>query len=382
MRIGILGDLSKPISIDAGGGTEVFCALLSTGLAAAGHTVSLFASPASEVPGVTIIPVSDVTRSDIRASRLALGFPELTDAEREGIDASLCARTLMIAKQREREFDVLHDNTLSYLGGAVSDLFSVPLVTTLHMPPEGANGYVHIPQLVNHPSSVYVAVSEWQKTSFAPTRDVVYNGIDVSKYLYDEAGAEPMIWIGRVSPHAPKGLPQALQASGKTGHALRFAGNVTDQVFYREQVQPYIQANTDVVPVITSQQAKNDFYGHAKVGIFPIQWEEPFGFVFVEAMACGTPLIAFARGSVPEIIDDGVTGYIVNPSDADRRGAWQVQKTGLDGICEAIERVYALDHTAYRRMRAAARARVERLFTQQQMVAGYERVYHSLLQQR
>ncbi len=382
MRIGILGDLSKPISIDAGGGTEVFCALLSTGLAAAGHTVSLFASPASKVPGVTIIPVSDVTRSDIRANRLALGFPELTEAEREGIDASLCARTLMIAKQHEREFDVLHDNTLSYLGGAVSDLFTVPMVTTLHMPPDGANGYVHIPQLVNHPSSVYVAVSEWQKTSYAPTKAVVYNGIDVSQYQFHEAGAEPMIWIGRVSPHAPKGLPEALEASGRTRHALRFAGNVTDQVFYREHIQPKIQANTDIVPVITSQQEKNEFYGAAKVGLFPIQWEEPFGFVFVEAMACGTPLIAFARGSVPEIIEDGVTGYIVNPSDADTRGKWQTQKTGLDGICEAIEKIYALDHDSYRKMRSAARQRVERLFTQQQMVAGYERVYRSLVPTR
>jgi len=115
-------------------------------------------------------------------------------------------------------------------------------------------------------------------------------------------------------------------------------------------------------------------YQKAQALIFPIQWEEPFGLVMVEAMSCGTPVIAYNRGSVAEIVKDGVTGFIVDPDDTDRpgKGSWTIKKQGVEGLVEAVKRIGEID-------RAAARKHVEEKFTMDAMVAGYERAYKKLL---
>lgn len=99
----------------------------------------------------------------------------------------------------------------------------------------------------------------------------------------------------------------------------------------------------------------------------------------IESMACGTPVVAFARGSVPEIIKDGETGFIVNPSDDDIRGNWIIKKTGIEGLCEAVERIYSMPEKQYLEMRKACRAHVEKHFTVERMVDEYEKVYEEIL---
>jgi glycosyltransferase involved in cell wall biosynthesis len=101
--------------------------------------------------------------------------------------------------------------------------------------------------------------------------------------------------------------------------------------------------------------------------------------VMIEAMACGTPVVAFARGSVPEVIKDGETGFIVNPSDEDKQGDWIFKRTGVDGFGEAVERIYSMPDTEYRKMRYACRRHVEENFTVEKMVNGYETVYRKIL---
>lgn len=119
--------------------------------------------------------------------------------------------------------------------------------------------------------------------------------------------------------------------------------------------------------------------GRAKCVLFPIKWEEPFGMVMIEAMACGTPVIAYARGSVPEVIKDGVTGLIVNQNEAEKRGNWIIKKTGIDGLCEAIEKIYGLSPAAYLKMRQNCRKQVEDNFSAEKMVVRYEGVYSEIL---
>lgn len=99
----------------------------------------------------------------------------------------------------------------------------------------------------------------------------------------------------------------------------------------------------------------------------------------IEAMACGTPVVAYARGSVPEVIKDGETGFIVNPSDTDIRGNWIIKKTGIEGLCEAVERIYSMPEDQYRQMRRNCRAHVEKNFTVERMVDEYEKVYKEIL---
>lgn len=125
---------------------------------------------------------------------------------------------------------------------------------------------------------------------------------------------------------------------------------------------------------------KQMIYGKAAYFLYPVQWEEPFGLVFLEAMTCGTPVIAFARGAVPEIIVDGVTGFIINPSDDDIRGDWIIKKTGVDGLREAIERISSLSKVNYEKMRQACRKHVEENFTVEKMVENYEKVYKKVIE--
>jgi glycosyltransferase involved in cell wall biosynthesis len=132
----------------------------------------------------------------------------------------------------------------------------------------------------------------------------------------------------------------------------------------------------------TNHALINSFLGSGKLFIFPTRWEEPFGLVLVEAMACGTLVVTFACGSVPEVIKDGETGFIVNSSEEDKRGDWIVKKTGIEGLCEAVERIYSMPEEQYRQMRRACQAHVENNFTVEKMVDEYEKIHKQILEKR
>ena len=120
-------------------------------------------------------------------------------------------------------------------------------------------------------------------------------------------------------------------------------------------------------------------YGKSKVLVMPYQWEEPFGLVMIESMACGTPVVAYARGSVPEIIKDGQTGFIVNSSEKDKRGDWIVKKTGIEGLLEAVEKIYAMPEAEYLEMRRNCRKHIEKHFTIERMINDYVETYKEVV---
>jgi len=379
MKIGIIGTTAKPISIHATGGTEVFCALLSSNLASLGHEVYLFATQSTNIPGITVISAADKTMSEIDEEKVKNHNTHLESDEKKLLDTALTARTLFKAKEYEKKLDILHDNSSSYLTGSLSDMFDIPIVTTLHMPPTSFGSYLTIPPFVTRPKNHYVAVSKWEQEHAGIPCEVVYNGINPSVFEFDAEGAENLIWIGRIRPDTPKGLKEALIAANKTQKKLKYTGYISDHAYFDTEIKPLLTDLMEDVPLVTSPERKNAFLGSAKAGIFPIMWEEPFGFVFTETMSCGTPIIAFARGAVPEIVKDGVTGFIVNSSDEDIRGDFIVKKTGIDGICEAIDRLYSLSHEEYLQMRRESRKRVEDYFTAEKMAKDYVKIYESVL---
>jgi glycosyltransferase involved in cell wall biosynthesis len=206
----------------------------------------------------------------------------------------------------------------------------------------------------------FVAISESQR-SMGPSdlrwAGVVYNGIPIDNYPYREDKEDFLFFLGRADEEKAPHL--AIEAARRAGRQLVMCvttKNEREQRYWAEQVEPLLGDDVQVHGECDQEQ-KADLLGRAAALLFPIQWAEPFGLVMIEAMACGTPVVAWRNGSVPEVVDDGVTGFVVD---------------SMDEMVQAIGRVGGLDPRA-------TRAHVEERFSAAAMVAGYERAYARIL---
>jgi glycosyltransferase involved in cell wall biosynthesis len=319
------------------GGIEWVVALLADGLAEAGHDVTLFATGDSETkarleyvyeeaPGTTAI--NDIT-----------------------LDTT---HTLFSLRDARDRFDVIHVHPpFSALAASVET--GVPTVHTLHGPftPEMERLYSYVADRV-----WFVAISQAQR-GFNPNLrygGVVYNGIDLDLYTMREDKEDFVLFLGRGAPE--KGWRRAIDAAKAAGEHLVSAVKIAhwaEEQEWEQNIKPALPSDFEVKGEI-SQEEKVDLLQRAKAVLFPIDWPEPFGLVMTEAMACGTPVIATPRGSVPEVIADGETGFIVSVEHYAEEAA------------EKLRHLSEIDPNA-------ARDRVRRLFSKEAMVAGYERVF-------
>ena len=289
----------------------------------------------------------------------------------------------MIEIAQREHIDIIHlhqaVNMVPLIGAASKTL---SFVITLHDPIVGRR-LDAVNELHTFGNCSFVSISNAQKNNVSiPFAGTVYNGIQTREFLYDEHGGEHLLIAGRITPE--KGTAQAILAALALKKKLFVIGEpIVDteknSSYWYDSVRPYIDGKKIKHVGFIERNKLRTFYQKAKAMLVPIEWEEPFGLTMIESMACGTPVIAYGRGSVPEVIRDGVTGFIVNASDTDMRGEWIVKKTGLEGMKEAINRIYLLPQDQYQAMRRACRARVEQLFTAERMVENYEKVYEKIL---
>ena len=275
-------------------------------------------------------------------------------------------------------YDIIHLQTEpAYLGMPLAHLVTTPTVITNH------NIFLsqERPIFVHYQDIPIVTISKNQRST-APKYnhiDTVYDGIPINQFKFRNQcdPEEALGFLGRLVE--VKGVREAITAAEQTKKLLRISGIGTAS-YITSTITPHLSKLIQYVGFMEQLSTSwFNFFQIAKAFLMPIQWEEPFGLVTIEAMACGTPIIAFARGAMPEIIVDGVTGFLVNSTDADIRGNWIVKKTGMPGFIEAIERMYALSSEEYKTMRTQCRQRVERYFSIDQMVTGYENVYKKIL---
>jgi glycosyltransferase involved in cell wall biosynthesis len=260
------------------------------------------------------------------------------------------------AYDRAGEFDLLHDHT-GPVGASIGAMSDMPTVHTLHGPftPQTTMLYRRIAR-----RHWFVAISESQR-SMAPKNlrwgGVVYNGISLDRYPVCEDKDDYLFFLGRADEEKAPHL--AIEAARRAGRRLVMCvttKNEREQTYWAEMVEPLLGDDVEVRGECDQEQ-KTELLARAQALLFPIQWPEPFGLVMAEAMACGTPVVAWRNGSVPEVVADGETGFVVS---------------SVEEMATAVDRVGDLDPQVMR-------ARVKERFSAEAMVAGYERIYQQVL---
>lgn len=341
MRIAQVAPLFESVPPQAYGGTERVVHYLTEELVRRGHRVTLFASGDSRT-SATLHPVVD------KALRL-----NLKDRQ-PGVWQTL-QLAAVAAAAAGGAFDIVHFHT-DYLHFPLWRHLQTPQITTLH-------GRLDLPDL--HPlfdafrDMSVVSISDHQRHPLptARWRATVYNGIPPDLYRFQPRAGDYLAFLGRISPE--KGARTAIDIALRAGLPLKMAAKVdaVDREYFDESVRPLLAHPLIDYLGEVDDQGKNTLLGGARALLFPIAWPEPFGLVMAEAMACGTPVIAFRHGSVPEIMVDGVTGFIV---------------AGVDEALAAVQRIGRID-------RAACRRHFERRFSTERMVDDYLDLYRQLV---
>ena len=212
----------------------------------------------------------------------------------------------------------------------------------------------------------------------------IYHGIDPDDFGFNAKGGESLMWAARLIPE--KGPDVVVDIAQQVGCNANLFGipRKVHQKWLEENVLNKLSGGSDGSPKISlntncSRHQLIEHYQTSKAFLFPVSYDESFGLVLIESMSCGTPIIAYARGSIAEIVEDGKTGFIVNPSDADIQGDWITKKTGVEGLREAVEKIYAMSPEKYTDMRRACRERILRHFTIKRMTDEYFQAYTKVL---
>jgi len=336
LRIGLVAPPWFAVPPHGYGGIEWVVSSLADGLVERGHDVTLFASGGSRT-----------------SARLVSTYAEPPSAALG--DAFVESAALLDAYTSRDAFDVIHDHTvLGLLAGATQPM---PVVHTVHglVDPRLARIYERLAGRVH-----IVAISRDQAASLPPvcTPTVIHNGIRLDRFPMGsgERGGW-LLFVGRVNPE--KGILEAIEIARRTGRRLRVIAKVNEpneQEYFREHVAPALETIDHDLLLSATHEEKVAAYQGASATLFPISWREPFGLVMAESMACGTPVIAFRHGSVPEVIADGVTGFV---------------RDTVDEAVEAVAHIGEIDPNR-------CRARVAELFSAEANVARHEALYLAL----
>ena len=337
MRIAHIAPVATTIPPPKSGSVETMTSLLTEGLVARGHDVTLFATGDSRT-----------------SAKLSAIYPHGYWHDENMWPWELYEMlNLAAAVERGAEFDIIHYEAAYYpMSLAFTRLSPTPIVQTLHHSPSPAE----IKLWSQYPDAPFVAISNEQARLLTGVKVVatVLHGIDTDNFRFRENPDDYLLFLGRFTEG--KGVLQAIELAKRVGMRLILAAAEED--YYREKIAPHVDGRHIVYYGEADFAAKVALYGGARALLYPIQAREPFGLVLAEAMACGTPVAALDRGAVREVVDDGVTGIVYRD---------------LEEMADELPRVFALNR---RRVRDHAVAR----FGVDRMVDGYLSVYTSLVE--
>lgn len=355
LRVAQVTNLQESVPPKGKNGLEQVVYDLTEELVKMGHDVTLFASADSKT-SAKLVPI----------------WPEAISRDKYGhlMDPqTFTTWSVSEAFIRHKEFDIIHSHAGGFVAGHFAGAISTPVVATIHnavsydflkqFPPEYLQYFENLEEkhrAYTHP----VAVSRFQASTLKHPTHVIQNGIPLADFEYLENPGEYFAFLGYLTPD--KGCSEAIQAVLQSNEKLMIAGSTRDDdprgiAYYKEKIEPFID-NVQIKSVgILTHDQKVDFFKKAKGTLMPIQWDEPFGLVAIESMACGTPVIAWDRAAMPEIIEHGVSGYLV---------------TSIESMAGRIKEINKIP-------RINARKRVEDHFSAEKMAAKYVDFYLSLL---
>jgi glycosyltransferase involved in cell wall biosynthesis len=341
MRIAQVAPLYESVPPRLYGGTERVVSYLTEELVGQGHEVTLFASGDSETRAKLVAPCRRALRLDRRC-----------------VDP-LVHHLLMLERvfQDVSRFDIIHFHC-DYLHFPWSRRHPCQHLTTLH-------GRLDIPDLRplyrEFAGEPLVSISDGQRRPlpWADWLGTVHHGLPLDLHTFRDRPGQYLAFLGRISPE--KRVDRAIRIAREAGVPLKIAAkvDVVDRAYFEETIQPLLEGGRPLVEFVgeIGGQEKDEFLGNASALLFPIDWPEPFGLVMIEALACGTPVIAYRKGSVPEVLEDGVTGFVVQT---------------IAQAVQAVGRVASLS-------RGKCRQVFERRFGAARMARDYVRLYHRLL---
>jgi glycosyltransferase involved in cell wall biosynthesis len=341
MKIAQVAPLYESVPPRFYGGTERVVSYLTEELVRQGHEVTLFASGDSRTSARLISPCQSALRLE------------------SGCVDRMCHHMVLVDQvfEHANEFDVIHFH-IDYLHFPASRRDSRPRVTTLH-------GRLDISDLVplyrRFPREPVISISNSQRgpLPWLNWKGNVYHGLPDDLLSFHSEKGPYLAFLGRISPE--KGVDRAVEIARRSGWTLKIAAKIdqADREYHEQEIKPLLgTSGVEYVGEISEHQ-KDAFLGNAAALLFPIDWPEPFGLVMIESLACGTPVIAWRRGSVPEVIEHGATGFLCE---------------SIDEAVDAVGLLPSLD-------RASCRAAFESRFRAARMAADYVRVYEQLLEQ-
>jgi glycosyltransferase involved in cell wall biosynthesis len=342
LKIAQLAPLWESVPPKTYGGTELVVHLLTETLVGLGHEVTLFASGDSQTQGRLI--------STVPASLRTQGVQVATYEELSFLEAVF---------ERAEEFDIIHNHMMP-MPLPFARMSQTPVLTTLHgaFKPKALREFIE--QYAELP---YVSISNYQRTGSPHLNYMatVYHGLDLQRFDYDTQGAHKdyLVFLGRFS--AEKGPHLAIQIARETGLPLVMAGKVdlVDREYFLDDIEPCIDGQLVRYIGEVNHAQKVTLLKNAKATLCPVLWPEPFGLVLIESMACGTPVIALRDGSIPEIVESGINGFICQT---------------VDEMIDAVHRISEIN-------RRRCRLTCEQRFTKERMTLDYQEIYRLLVEQ-
>jgi glycosyltransferase involved in cell wall biosynthesis len=342
MRIAQISPLVERVPPKLYGGIERIVSYLTEELVAQGHEVTLFASGDSVTKARLIAPRPQALRLD----------PTCKDHLPHHL------HLLEHVMKHADEFDMLHFHLLDNIHFPLARRLAQKHVTTLHWRLDFPDFQ---PLFREYGELPFVGISSSQRRPmpWVNWQGTVYHGLPKDLYSFNGKGGDYLAFLGRISPE--KRVDRAIEIARRSGMELKIAAKVNhwEQEYFDQRIKPLIEQSSSLVEFVgeINDKEKNEFLGNAAALLFPVDWPEPFGLVMIEALACGTPVIAYLNGSVPEVVEDGSTGFIVQ---------------SIRGAVQGVDRLGTVD-------RRRCRESFEQRFAADRMTRDYLAIYDRLL---